>query len=104
MFFPTSIISLMMPFRTFSFLDFQADLLQKSISVASNLFACCVFSVPYSKILWTKAWYINCLVLWRIVLLHKTEFNMLCLTLLPSLILFSISKVFVPVYYLITLF
>jgi hypothetical protein len=54
-------ISLMVPFRTFSFLDFLADLLQKSILVASNLFACCVFSVhvsaPYSKILWTKAWY-----------------------------------------------
>jgi hypothetical protein len=52
-------IRLMMPFRTFSFLDFVADLLQKSISVASNLFACCVFSVhvsaPNSKILWTEA-------------------------------------------------
>jgi hypothetical protein len=52
-------ISLMVPFRTFSFLDFLADLLQKSISVTSNLFAYCVFSVqvsaPYSKILWTKA-------------------------------------------------
>jgi hypothetical protein len=52
------VISLMVPFRTFSFLDFLADLLQKSISVASNLYACCVFSVhvsvPYSKILWTK--------------------------------------------------
>jgi hypothetical protein len=51
--------SLMVPFRTFSFLHFLADLLQKSISVASNLFACCVFSVhvsaPYSKILRTKA-------------------------------------------------
>jgi hypothetical protein len=35
----------MVPFRTFSILDFLADLLQKSISVASNLFACCVFSV-----------------------------------------------------------
>jgi hypothetical protein len=49
--------SLMVTFRTFSFLDFLSDLLQKSISVASNLFACCVFSVhvsaPYSKILWT---------------------------------------------------
>jgi hypothetical protein len=48
---------------TFSFLDFLADLLQKSISVASNLFAYCVFSVhvsaPYSKILWNKAWYIS---------------------------------------------
>jgi hypothetical protein len=47
-------IALMVPFRIFSFLDFLADLLQKSISVASNLFACCVFSVhvsaPYSKI------------------------------------------------------
>jgi hypothetical protein len=62
MFFPTSMIYIMVPFRTFSFLDFLADLLQKSISVASNVFACCVFSVhvsaPYSKILWTKAWYI----------------------------------------------
>jgi hypothetical protein len=52
-------ISLMVTFRIFSSLDFLADLLQKSISVASNLFACCVFSVhvsaPYSKILWTKA-------------------------------------------------
>jgi hypothetical protein len=38
-------ISLMVTFRTFSFLDFLADLLQKSISVDSNLFACCVFSV-----------------------------------------------------------
>jgi hypothetical protein len=69
MFFRTSMISLMVPFRTFSFLDFLADLLQKSI----NLFACCVFSdhvsAPYSKILWTKF-----LVLWKIVLLHKTEF------------------------------
>jgi hypothetical protein len=31
------------------------------------LFACCVVSVhvsaPYSKILWTKAWYMSCLVL-----------------------------------------
>jgi hypothetical protein len=31
------------------------------------LFACCVFSVhvsaPYSKILWTKAWYMRFLVL-----------------------------------------
>jgi hypothetical protein len=63
MFLPTSMISLMVPFRTFSFLYFLADLLQKSISVASNLFACCVFSVhvstPYNKILWTKAWYIS---------------------------------------------
>jgi hypothetical protein len=40
--------SLMVTFRTFSFLDFLADLLQKSISVASNLFACCVFSVHVS--------------------------------------------------------
>jgi hypothetical protein len=40
-------ISLMVPFWTFSFLDFLADLLQKSISVASNLFACCVFSYIY---------------------------------------------------------
>jgi hypothetical protein len=59
MFFPTSIISLMVPFRTFSFHDFLADLLQKPISVSSNLFACCVISVhvsaPYSRILWTKA-------------------------------------------------
>jgi hypothetical protein len=46
MFFPTSMITLMVPFQTFSFLDFVADLLQKSILVASNLFACCVFSVP----------------------------------------------------------
>jgi hypothetical protein len=38
-------ISLMVTFRTLSFLDFLADLLQKSISVFSNLFACCVFSV-----------------------------------------------------------
>jgi hypothetical protein len=47
--------SLMVTFRTFSFLDFLEDLFQKSISVASNFFACCVFSVhvsaPYSKIL-----------------------------------------------------
>jgi hypothetical protein len=75
MFFPTSMIALMVPFRTFYFLDFLAHLLQKSISVASNLFACCVFcvhvSAPYSKILWTKACYISFLVLWRIVLLHK---------------------------------
>jgi hypothetical protein len=67
MFFPTSMTSLMVTFRTFSFLDFLADLLQKSISVASNLFSCCVFSVhvsaPYSKILWTKAWYVS--LLWR---------------------------------------
>jgi hypothetical protein len=38
MFFPTSMISQMVPFRTFSFFGFLADLLQKSISVASNLF------------------------------------------------------------------
>jgi hypothetical protein len=44
MFLRTSMTSLMVPFRTFSFLDF----LQKSISVASNLFACCVFSVHVS--------------------------------------------------------
>jgi hypothetical protein len=60
-------ISLMVKFRTFSFLDFLADLIQKSISVTSNLFACCVFSVhvsaPYSKILCTKAWYMSFLVL-----------------------------------------
>jgi hypothetical protein len=30
--------SLMVTFRTFSFLDFLADPLQKSISVASNLY------------------------------------------------------------------
>jgi hypothetical protein len=52
-------ISLMVTFRTFSFLDFLTDLLQKSNSVASNLFACCVFSVRvsalYSRILWTKS-------------------------------------------------
>jgi hypothetical protein len=56
-------ISLMVTFRTFSFLDFLADILQKSISVASNLFACFVFSAhvsaAYNKILWTKAWYIS---------------------------------------------
>jgi hypothetical protein len=39
MFFPTSMIALMVPFRTFSFSEFLADL-QKFISVASNLFAC----------------------------------------------------------------
>jgi hypothetical protein len=44
MFFPTSMTSLMVTFWTFYFLYFLADLLQKSISVASNLFACCVFS------------------------------------------------------------
>jgi hypothetical protein len=37
----------MVTFRTFSFLDFLADLLQKSISVASNLFACCMLSHIY---------------------------------------------------------
>jgi hypothetical protein len=42
MFFPTSMITLMLPFWTFFYLDFVADLLQKSISVAVNLFACCV--------------------------------------------------------------
>jgi hypothetical protein len=50
--------SLMVTFRTFSSLDFLADLLQKSISVASNFFACYVFSdhvsAPYSKILGLK--------------------------------------------------
>jgi hypothetical protein len=60
-FFPASMIALMVSFRTFSFLHFLADLLQKFISVASNLFASYVFSAhvsaPYSKILWTKAWY-----------------------------------------------
>jgi hypothetical protein len=63
MFFPTSMISLMVTFRIYSFLGFLADLLQKSISTASNLFACCAFSVhvsaPYSKILWTKDRYIS---------------------------------------------
>jgi hypothetical protein len=63
MFFPTYMTCLMVTFRTFSFLHFLADLLQKSISVSSNMFACCVFSVhvsaPYSKILWTKAWYMS---------------------------------------------
>jgi hypothetical protein len=34
--------------------------------------------------------------LWRILLLHKTEFNM-PITLLPSLIIFSVSKVVAPV-------
>jgi hypothetical protein len=57
MFFPTSMISLMVTFRTFSFLDFLSDL-QKSISVANNLLACSMFSVhvsaPNSKILWNK--------------------------------------------------
>jgi hypothetical protein len=38
-------IALMVPFRTFSFLDFLANVLQKSISVASNLFACCVLLI-----------------------------------------------------------
>jgi hypothetical protein len=50
MFFRTSMTSLMVTFRTFYFLDFLADILQKSISVASNLFACCVFSVHVSDI------------------------------------------------------
>jgi hypothetical protein len=48
-------ITLMVPFRTFSFLDFLAGLLQKTFSVATNLLVLCVFSVlvsaPYSKIL-----------------------------------------------------
>jgi hypothetical protein len=48
MFFPTSMIALMVPFHNFSFPDFVVDLLQKSISVASKLFACCVFSVHVS--------------------------------------------------------
>jgi hypothetical protein len=47
-------IALMVPFRILSALDFLVNLLQKSISVASNLFAGCVFSVhvsaPYSRI------------------------------------------------------
>jgi hypothetical protein len=63
---------LMVTFRTFSFLDFLADLLQKSISVASNLFACCVFSVhvsaPYSRILWTRL-----LLLWFFFLYMKYD-------------------------------
>jgi hypothetical protein len=63
MFFPTSMIALMMPFQTFSFLDFLPDLLKESFSVASNLFVCCVFSVhvsaPYSRILRTEAWPIH---------------------------------------------
>jgi hypothetical protein len=54
---------------------FLADDLQKSISVASNLFARFVFSVhvsaSYSKILWTKAWYMSFLVLWRTDLFRK---------------------------------
>jgi hypothetical protein len=72
-------ISLTVPFRKFSLLDFLSDLLQKYISVASNLFACCVCSVHvsalYSKILWTKAWHIGCffLVLWRTVYFIKTN-------------------------------
>jgi hypothetical protein len=62
-FFPTSMIAPIVPFQTFSVFDFLADLLQKSFSVASNLFAYCVFSVhvsaPYSITLWTKVWYIR---------------------------------------------
>jgi hypothetical protein len=42
--------SLMVTFRTFSFLDFLAALLQKSISLASNSFVFCVFSVHNSYI------------------------------------------------------
>jgi hypothetical protein len=38
-FLPTSMIALVMPFRTFPFFDFLADL-QKSVSVASNSLAC----------------------------------------------------------------
>jgi hypothetical protein len=63
----TSMIAVLVPFQIFSFLDFVAGLVQKFISVTSNLLACCMFSVhvsaPYSKILWTKAWYIMFLVL-----------------------------------------
>jgi hypothetical protein len=45
MFFPTSMTALTATFRTFSFLHFLADLLQKSVSVASNLIACCLKSI-----------------------------------------------------------
>jgi hypothetical protein len=38
MFFHTSMIALMVPFRTFPFLDFIADLLQKSILVQQVLY------------------------------------------------------------------
>jgi hypothetical protein len=95
-------ISLMVTFRTFSFFDFPADLLQKSISVASNLFACCVFSAhvsaphrlvqyfglkPGTYVFWFREGYF---------FLHKTEFNMPT-TLFPTLVLFSISKAVAPV-------
>jgi hypothetical protein len=88
MFFPTSLIALILSFWTLSLTDFLADL-QKSISVASNLLASYVFSIHvsalYSKTPWTTDWYTRVLVLWRIFLLQRTEFNM-PLTLLPSVI------------------
>jgi hypothetical protein len=59
MFFRTYMTSLMVTFRTFSYLDFLADLLQKTISVASNLFACCVFSVCVVIIIIFKSKYNN---------------------------------------------
>jgi hypothetical protein len=55
MFFLTSIISLMVTFRTFSFLDFLADLLQKSqLPVICLLVVCFVSSFIYILYLFCK--------------------------------------------------
>jgi hypothetical protein len=65
--------SLMLTFRTFSFLDFLADVLQKTISVAIYLFACCEFSVHVPYIYMYVYIYIyirKLLALWGNLLLH----------------------------------
>jgi hypothetical protein len=69
MFILTSMIALMVPFRNFSFLEFLADLFQKSISVAGNLFSYCVFSAHVThnsrrnKQGWIRIWSRGCKVL-----------------------------------------
>ena len=59
-FLPTSIVSQIVSFRTFSSPDFLTDLLQKSISFGSSSLACRAFSVRVSalhnRLLQTEAW------------------------------------------------
>jgi hypothetical protein len=92
MFFPTSMTSLMVTFGPFLSLIFS-QIFSKNPSqlpvMCSPVVCLVTMFLPHivNKILWTKAWYMSFLVLWRIFLLHKTEFNM-PITLLPSLILF----------------
>ena len=98
-----------MSLPNFPFLDFLAVLLQKSVSVAGRLLSRCVFifrvSASYDRIIRTRPLQINSLfflwggvgderVLLTISLLYKTEFSM-TVTLVPSLILISISEIVV---------